>query len=102
MKDNPTLKSKISSYLTIAAGVTAVASGANAQVVYTDVNPDQILTGNMSSYSLDLNNDATSDFNLRTLDTLMTYSGTISGYYFYYIILFKYFWCSDIVSKSFF
>ncbi|MBA3647212.1 MAG: T9SS type A sorting domain-containing protein [Chitinophagales bacterium] len=37
---------------------------ANAQIVYTDVNPDQTFNTNGSLYHLDLNNDGINDFDL--------------------------------------
>ena len=36
--------SKINKYLALAGGITTAVSGANAQVVYTDVNPDSLLS----------------------------------------------------------
>ncbi len=78
MKDNRILKSKISNYLALAGGITTAATGANAQVVYTDINPDYLLSGNMSTYLLDLNNDAIPDFSLTNVDTLM-FSSVTSG-----------------------
>ena len=45
-------------------------ASANAQIVYTDVNPDTTIScsaiGCIQSYNLDLNNDATVDFTLYT------------------------------------
>ena len=39
---------------------------ANAQIVYTDVNPDSLTSG---YYNLDLNNDGTTDFTFRIYDS---------------------------------
>jgi hypothetical protein len=41
----------------------------NAQIVYTDVNPDTTIDG---SYNLDLNNDGTADFILQVSATRLT------------------------------
>ncbi len=47
-----------------------LSASANAQIVYTDVNPDTTIScsaiGCIQSYNLDLNNDATVDFTLYT------------------------------------
>ena len=40
--DNP----KIKKYLALAGSITSAVSAVNAQVVYTDINPDFLLTGN--------------------------------------------------------
>jgi len=74
--DTKKIDSKIKKYLALAGGITTVVSGANAQVVYTDVNPDYLLSGNLSVYPLDLNNDASPDFMLMNLDTLINYVST--------------------------
>ena len=74
--DTKKTDSKIKKYLALAGGITTVVSGANAQVVYTDVNPDYLLSGNLSVYPLDLNNDASPDFMLMNLDTLINYVST--------------------------
>ena len=71
--DKKKTDSKIKKYLALAGGISTAFSGANAQVVYTDVNPDYLLSGNLSTYSLDLNNDASPDFMLMALDTLINY-----------------------------
>ncbi len=56
------------------AGAVATAAGAQAQIIYTDVNPDATFsTGNQ--YSLDINNDATPDFVI----SAETISGSTSG-----------------------
>lgn len=72
------LQNKLTRYTAAAAAVVA-ASGANAQIVYTDVEPDVTVDDNLdaggfSLAGLDLNNDATPDFILAARDS--TYSGT--------------------------
>ena len=64
---------KLKKYLALAGSVTTVVSNADAQVVYTDVNPDYLLTGNLNTYDLDLNNDGVSEFSLMSIDTLINY-----------------------------
>jgi len=78
--DTKNLDSKINKYLTLAGGISVAATGANAQVVYTDINPDYLLSGNMSVYTLDLNNDSNPDFMLMTLDTLISSVSSTSSY----------------------
>jgi len=77
-------KSKLNKYLSLAGGLTSV-TGLNSQVVYTDVNPDYVLSGNSSEYLLDLNNDSNSEFILMTLDTLIN---SVSSSYTYNIDIF--------------
>ncbi len=70
MKEN--LQKRIAKYTAVAGAVVA-ATGANAQIVYTDVNPDYThdadSLGAFSIYPLDLNNDATVDFLVASRDT---------------------------------
>jgi hypothetical protein len=71
MKKN--LQSRISKY-TAVAGAVVSAAGAQAQVVYTDVNPDYAhdapQNNGFAVYPLDLNNDQTVDFVLVSRDTV--------------------------------
>jgi hypothetical protein len=71
---------KLKKYLALAGSVTVGVSSANAQVIYTDVNPDFLLTGNLNTYDLDLNNDGTAEFSLMSLDTLINYVSSSSTY----------------------
>lgn len=66
---NKDLQKRLGKY-TAAAAALVGATGANAQIVYTDVNPDFAHTGNEIGYGLDLNNDANFDFALFSADTL--------------------------------
>jgi hypothetical protein len=71
MKKN--LQSRISKY-TAVAGAVVSAAGAQAQVVYTDVNPDYShdapQNNGFAAYPLDLNNDQTVDFVVASRDTV--------------------------------
>ena len=80
MDKNSTIESKIKRYSALAGGLTAIAGVANAQIVYTDINPDQLVTGNGDMYSLDVDNDGTVDFSLSTLvvSTSYTYGGSLN------------------------
>ncbi len=77
---NSNNKKKLKNYLSLAGGITTAFTSANAQVVYTDVNPDYLLTGNYNTYSLDLNNDGVEDYSVVNLDTIQSY---VSGSYSY-------------------
>lgn len=80
MKKN--LQSRISKY-TAVAGAVVSAAGAQAQVVYTDVNPDYShdapQNNGFAIYPLDLNNDQTFDFLVASKDSLYA-SGTMLRY----------------------
>lgn len=61
MKKTNTLNSKIKQYASLAGGIAA-ASGATGQVVYTDINPDEVLSiGGTTQYQLNLDGDAATD-----------------------------------------
>ncbi len=53
---------KLAAYIAMSSAFLAVHSNANAQIIYTDVNPDFVSSN--GSYYLDLNNDGIVDFNL--------------------------------------
>ena len=53
---------KIKSYSILSTAFLAAGMQANAQVTYTDVDPDEAYAGAGESYNLDLNNDGTTDF----------------------------------------
>jgi len=50
-----------------------------AQIVYTDVNPDQSFKDSGSVYHLDLNNDGINDFDVTYIKHLVTFSGHCFG-----------------------
>jgi hypothetical protein len=58
--NNKTTK-KLAAYSALAAGVVAVGGTAEAQIIYTDVNPDQTWTAD-HQLDLDLNSDGITDF----------------------------------------
>ena len=67
MKKSTNLEKKIAAYSSIAlcfAGATVV----NGQIIYTDVNPDVVLTANGDSIIIDFNNDASGDYVIRRFD----------------------------------
>ena len=64
-----TYAAKLKSYSAYAAAFFASANAADAQVVYTDISPDQTFNTDGASYDLDLNNDGTFDFQFRQIIT---------------------------------
>jgi hypothetical protein len=70
-------KNKLKSYGALATGVLAVGNVANAQIIYTDVDPDEVITGDSTSYLLDLNNDGVKDYRMVTLDVTGSSSGVV-------------------------
>lgn len=77
MEKTNNLNVKIKRYAALATGVTA-AAGATAQVTYTDVNPDVVLTpSGTTQYLLNLDGDAAIDMGL------VVASGTVTGIYTY-------------------
>lgn len=66
------LEKKALKYSAMAGSMAAFAGTAGAQIVYTDVNPDQTFTEDQM-YMLDVNNDATDDFMIVQFDTTVTY-----------------------------
>ena len=60
-----TIKSLLVCFLT-----TILVLSANAQIVYTDVNPDSTSSG---TYNLDINNDGIIDFTLRKTNSFHVY-----------------------------
>lgn len=83
MKNNstPSLENRLKKYSALAGSIVAAAGSANAQIVYTDVNPDENIDQVDSVYALDLNNDATVDFNLVAVFASGTYLGGLLNYY---------------------
>lgn len=69
-----TLQNRLTKYSAAAFAVVG-AAGANAQVVYTNVDPDyngNAPTGDFDGVAIDLNNDATIDFVVGSVDTLLS------------------------------
>jgi hypothetical protein len=57
-------KGWLKSYLALTAGFVAISPLTDAQIIYTDVNPDSVLTGN-ESFQLDINKDGTFDYTIQ-------------------------------------
>ncbi len=60
---NKKLAKKLTAYTALAAGVVAAGTDADAQIVYVDIDPDEVYTQN-HDLELDLNNDGIVDFTL--------------------------------------
>lgn len=73
-------KTKLSSY-TAFAGAIVAGSAANAQVTYTDVNPD-VVADSLNPYAIDFNNDATPDlaFGVQHLSGSFSQQGQVFTY----------------------
>ncbi len=53
---------KLAAYSALAAGALVATTGANAQIIYHDVDPDATFTNDGDSLDIDLNNDGVNDF----------------------------------------
>lgn len=73
MKQN-SLETNLKKYSLLAGSITSAISTVNAQIVYTDVNPDTLLNHHGETYALDLDNNGVVEFNLQSLDTAIVYS----------------------------
>ncbi len=72
------LQNRLSKYTAAAAAVTVGATGANAQIVYTDVDPDFMHPGDEIGFGLDMNNDGNFDFIIASGDSVFqTSSGSV-------------------------
>jgi hypothetical protein len=75
MNKTKNFQTKLKSYSAIAGTLVAAANTAGAQIIYTDVSPDEVVnTG--GAYNLDLNNDGTVDYQFQVTH------GTNSAYGF--------------------
>lgn len=61
MNDSNTIDSRLKKYMALACGLTAVAGSVNAQIIYTDVDPDILVEGDGNSFSVDFNGDMKTD-----------------------------------------
>ena len=67
LKANDPLTGKLLSYSAAATAILAIGQQAEAQVAYTDVDPDESFTGEVGDkgiYELDINNDGTVDLQI--------------------------------------
>lgn len=80
MKLSEKLRKRLKSYSLSAGAIVSTAAGVDAQIIYTDIIPDDTVTGGGSSYALDLNNDGTVDFNFQIVNSGYTYVSTYGTY----------------------
>ncbi|MDB4516956.1 T9SS type A sorting domain-containing protein [Crocinitomicaceae bacterium] len=66
------LQKRLSKYTAAAAALTVGATGVNAQIVYTDVDPDFSHLGDEIGVGLDMDNDGNFDYILVSADTIVT------------------------------
>lgn len=69
MKKFTNIEQKLVKYSAAAGSVLVASSMSNAQIIYTDVNPDIMHYGGTGIEHLDINNDGTTDFMLAAIDT---------------------------------
>jgi len=74
MKKTTTLDGKMMKYAAAAGTLFAAAGVADAQVIYTNVDPDFNHPGGATTVGLDLNNDGTFDYLIASIDTTITNS----------------------------
>src|SRR5258706_13927326 len=80
------IRKPLASYSAAAIYFSSVSEPADAQIIYTDINPDTVLISEYGSvgntYPIDLNNDGITDFNIRY--------GYASGWYAFYDLFITY------------
>ena len=64
MKENSTLEKKLLKYSALTAGAVAISAGANAQLGYTDINPDAVLINDTASVQINFDGDANADLGI--------------------------------------
>lgn len=75
MKNTSTLKKRLAAYSALSGAALLAPQLSRAQILYTDLEPDAVVTLDTEPYSLDLNNDGTADF------LVQLFSGLDGGYY---------------------
>ncbi|MBK8343660.1 MAG: T9SS type A sorting domain-containing protein [Bacteroidetes bacterium] len=68
--NQPTRLNKIAAYSALSCSFIGLHTGMSAQVVYTDINPDETLNLDGEFYLLDLNDDGISDYRFSLTDTI--------------------------------
>ena len=81
IKDNSTLLRKLKQYSALSGALIATAGVADAQVVYTNVIPDEIINGDGDTYNLDLDNNGVPDY---VFQTAVNGTYRYAGVYMYY------------------
>lgn len=84
---------RLTDYATFAAGVLVLINKADAEVIYTDIDPDVVLDTDGNYYAIDIDNNGTADFQFLK-STFSNYDFTF-GYITYYNL-----WCGPINSSN--
>ncbi|NQY11464.1 MAG: T9SS type A sorting domain-containing protein [Flavobacteriales bacterium] len=79
-QQNRTTKSKLTTYATVAGTMlaTSAALSSNAQIIYTDIDPD-VVYSDFGFYEIDMDNDGTADMQINMISTFMFVSGFATG-----------------------
>ncbi len=80
------LNNKLKSYSALAGSVLAVAGSADAQIIYTDVNPDTLMNstlGSLITYDVDFDNNGITDMSVGTY--AYAYGGSNLNYSFNFL-----------------
>lgn len=79
---NKELRERLKKY-GLGAGAIVAGTAASAQMVYTDIVPDDTVSGAGDSYQLDLDNNSSTDFNIAV------YSGSFSSSYYGFFLSYQ-------------
>ncbi|MGL4598050.1 MAG: hypothetical protein ACRCYO_10995, partial [Bacteroidia bacterium] len=60
------LQNKLRAYTAAAGSIAAFVGTADAQIIYTDITPDAVLTGNNAVYDFDMDNNNTTEMSFFT------------------------------------
>lgn len=80
MEKNSTLDTNLKRYTALAGGLVATVGAVNAQVVYTDVNPDQLLSSTTTPNQLGIDFDGDQTVDVAFVGSAGSQSGTFYGY----------------------
>jgi hypothetical protein len=87
---NPSIQKKLTKYTGIAAA-TLSSQAVFGQILYTDVSPDEVVTGNFGVFHIDINQDNAPDFSAITIDTLYLAAPLkAAGFGYYYTSTYGY------------
>ena len=77
-----TTPKRLTAYSTMAAAVLAITNEADAQVIYTDINPDKVVftTGPLDSLHLDVDGDSVTDFIFNAFYFYSSYTASGNNY----------------------
>ncbi len=76
MNKKNNLKEALKKYSLMTGGLIGLTTVSNADIIYTNIDPDTTFNTDGGSFDLDLNNDGTVDFNINILTRSNTFNGT--------------------------